>query len=162
VPPTRTPQAAAKIDVQINLNQINHHLYQQLDVLHPCGIENPDPVFWTPNVRVVEQKIVGKGHLKLTFSQETGTGSQKTRPSVLLLGERRTTTFPYRRESIFPPTKRNSWNGNTTIELELVGVRLPTQHLLFFPSTDVPSKAAFTYKQRHYTCGILKQILCLS
>jgi len=146
-----------KIDVQINLNQINHHLYQQLDVLHPCGIENPDPVFWTPNVRVVEQKIVGKGHLKLTFSQETGTGSQKDKALRAIAWRKAHDYFPLPpRVDISYRLRENSWNGNTTIELELVGVRLPTQHLLFFPSTDVPSKAAFTYKQRHYTCGIFK------
>jgi single-stranded-DNA-specific exonuclease len=52
-----------KIDALANLNQIDRVLYQQLNTLEPCGIENPDPVFWTPNVRVVEQATIGKGHI---------------------------------------------------------------------------------------------------
>jgi len=143
-----------KIDAQANLNQINHHLYQQLDVLHPCGIENPDPVFWTPNVQVVEQKIVGKGHLKLTLSQDTGTVPFKLKA---IAWRKAGDYFPLPpRVDISYRLRENSWNGNTTIELELVGVRLPTQPLLLFPSTAVPLKAAFTYEQRHYTCGIFK------
>ncbi len=143
-----------KIDAQANLNQINHHLYQQLDVLHPCGIENPDPVFWTPNVQVVEQKIVGKGHLKLTLSQDTGTVPFKLKA---IAWRKAGDYFPLPpRVDISYRLRENSWNGNTTIELELVGVRLPTQPLLLFPSTSVPLKAAFTYEQRHYTCGIFK------
>jgi hypothetical protein len=36
----------------------------------PAVLATLTPVFWTPNVKVVEQKIVGKGHLKLTLSQD--------------------------------------------------------------------------------------------
>ncbi len=143
-----------KIDSQANLNQINHHLYKQLDVLHPCGIENPDPVFWTPSVQVVEQQIVGKGHLKLTLSQDTGEQPFKLKA----IAWRWRDYFPLPpRVDISYRLRENSWNGFTTIELELVGVRLPTQFHLFFPSTvAAPLKAAFDYKQRHYTCGIFK------
>src|SRR5919202_5543634 len=59
-----------EIDAQADFTQITSNLYRQIDTLHPCGIGNPDPVFWTPNVKVVEQKIVGKGHLKLTLNQD--------------------------------------------------------------------------------------------
>jgi len=38
-----------------------------MDILHPCGIDN-DPIFWTANVQVVGQQIVGKDHIKLTFA----------------------------------------------------------------------------------------------
>ncbi|MFM8008497.1 MAG: single-stranded-DNA-specific exonuclease RecJ, partial [Dolichospermum sp.] len=59
-----------KIDTQVNLHDINNEdLFQQLNILHPCGIDNSDPIFWTPNVQVIEQKIVGKGHIKLTVVQ---------------------------------------------------------------------------------------------
>ncbi|GET40762.1 single-stranded-DNA-specific exonuclease RecJ [Microseira wollei] len=59
-----------KIDAQASLDQINLDLYRQIDALHPCGIENSDPVFWTPNVRAIDQQIVGKGHIKLTLIQD--------------------------------------------------------------------------------------------
>jgi len=137
-----------KIDAQANLNQINHHLYAQVEALHPCGIENPDPVFWTPNVQIVEQQIVGKDHLKLTISQDT-----KPQPLKLkAIAWRWRDYFPLPpRVDIAYRLRENIWNGNTTIELELVGVRSPTPF-----SSSAPLKAAFDYRQRHYTCGIFK------
>ena len=60
-----------KVDAQVvSLAQINQSLYEQTLALNPCGIENPDPVFWTANVQVVEQQLVGKGHIKLTLSSD--------------------------------------------------------------------------------------------
>ena len=47
------------IDVQADLNALNFELYHQVDQIHPCGIQNNAPVFWTPNVRIVKQRVVG-------------------------------------------------------------------------------------------------------
>ena len=139
-----------KIDAQAELDQINHQLYKQLNTLHPCGIENPDPVFWTPNVQVVEQQIVGKGHIKLTFAQESS--------KVKAIAWRWRDYFPLPpRVDIAYKLRENTWNGNTTIEMELVGVRLPTQSHIFLPLTVVSSKAEFDYKQRRYTCGFFQK-----
>ncbi|MGB7084760.1 MAG: single-stranded-DNA-specific exonuclease RecJ, partial [Phormidesmis sp.] len=57
-------------DVQAQLADVDIELYRQIDQIHPCGIENPDPVFWTANAVVVEQKVIGKtgDHLKLTLA----------------------------------------------------------------------------------------------
>ncbi|MEO1299174.1 MAG: single-stranded-DNA-specific exonuclease RecJ [Cyanobacteria bacterium J06636_16] len=62
------------VDVRAALADLTYELHEQIDRLHPCGIENPDPVFWTPNVRVVEQRAIGKTktHLKLTVAEENG------------------------------------------------------------------------------------------
>lgn len=131
------------IDAQADFSQINSDLYWQIDALHPCGIGNPDPIFWTSNVKVVEQKIVGKGHLKLTLIQD----NQPTKINALAWrwGE----YFPLpSRVDIAYKLRENTWNSNTTIELELVGIRL---------STVVPSpvqKAEFEHNQRYYTCSL--------
>jgi len=141
-----------KIDAQANLNLINSQLYKQLDIIHPCGIDNPDPIFWTPNVQIISQNIVGKGHIKLTLLEPDN-------PSVKLkaIAWRWRDYFPLPpRVDIAYRLRENTWNGNTTIELELLGVRLPNQlsHPLFH--SNVPLKAEFYYNQRHYICGIFK------
>ncbi len=140
-----------KIDTQVHLNQINQQLYKQLDVLHPCGIENSDPIFWTPNVQVVEQQIVGKGHLKLTLAQEVG--------KIKAIAWRKAYDyFPLPpRVDIAYKLRENTWNGNTTIELELLGVRFPTQPNIYLPLTVTPLKATFDYKQRSYSCGVFQR-----
>jgi single-stranded-DNA-specific exonuclease len=142
-----------KIDVQASLNQIDLQLYQQLDTLHPCGIENPAPVFWTPNVQVVAQQIVGKEHLKVTLAQV----NENQLFQIKAIAWRWREYFPLPpRIDIAYRLRENTWNGNTTIELELVGVRLPSQSHLFFTSITTSLKTVFEYKQRRYSCGFFQ------
>jgi single-stranded-DNA-specific exonuclease len=139
-----------KIDAQAHLSQIDRQLYKQLDVLHPCGIDNPNPLFWTANVEVVEQRIVGKGHIKLKLAQNENT--QRFQVNAIAWRKARD-YFPLPpRIDIAYCLRENTWNGNTTIELELVGVRLPTQDLQ--KEMSPPVKAEFYYNQRRYICGI--------
>jgi single-stranded-DNA-specific exonuclease len=140
-----------KIDVQANLNQIDRQLYQQLHALEPCGIDNPDPVFWTPNVQVIEQQIVGKGHLKLTVAQTI----DDLQFQIKAIAWRWRDYFPLpKRVDIAYKLRENNFNGDTTIELELLGVRLPERSQLFFASAPTPIKTSFEHNQRQYTCGI--------
>lgn len=148
-----------KIDAQANLHQIDLQLYKQLDALHPCGIENPDPLFWTPNVQVVEQQIVGKGHIKLTVAQDNGTQPVK----IKAMAWRWRDYFPLPpRVDLAYRLRENTWNGSTTIELELLGVRLPGDSSLgaifhpLFQSAGLSLKAQFHHQQRCYTCGIFQ------
>lgn len=130
------------IDVQANFEQITFDLYQEIDVIHPCGIENKDPIFWTPNVQIVDQKIVGKGHIKLTLKQE------RTPYYLKAIAWRWQEYFPLpKRVDIAYKLRENTWNGNTTVELEIIGVRLPI-------SPDAPQLAEFHYRDRVYTCSV--------
>ncbi|MDZ7957512.1 MAG: DHH family phosphoesterase [Aulosira sp. DedQUE10] len=143
-----------KIDTQVNFSEINHQLYQQINALHPCGIDNPDPVFWTPNVQVVEQQIVGKGHIKLTLAQTIDHQQYK----IKAIAWRWRDYYPLpSRVDVAYKLRENHFNGNTNIEMELIGVRLSTQSHLFFWSSPRPLRTTFEYKQRHYTCGIFQQ-----
>jgi len=142
-----------KIDTEINLDQINQQLYQQLNALHPCGMDNPDPVFFSPNVQVVEQKIVGKGHIKLTIAQTIDNQEYKIKAIAWRWGDY--FRLPTRVDVAYK-LRENYFNGNTTIELELIGVRLPIQIQQFFASPPTPSSTTFEYNQRQYACGFYK------
>ncbi|MEH1794647.1 MULTISPECIES: single-stranded-DNA-specific exonuclease RecJ [unclassified Nostoc] len=142
-----------KIDAEVNLNHINQQLYQQLNALHPCGMDNPDPVFWTPNVQVVEQKIVGKGHIKLTIAQIIDNQDYRIKAIAWRWGDY--FRLPPRVDVAYK-LRENYFNGNTTIELELIGVRLPIQLQQFFASPPIASSTTFKYNQRQYTCGFYK------
>ncbi|MGJ5630418.1 single-stranded-DNA-specific exonuclease RecJ [Nostoc sp. CALU 1950] len=142
-----------KIDAEVNLNHLNQQLYQQLNALHPCGMDNPDPVFWTPNVQVVEQKIVGKGHIKLTIAQTIDNQEYRIKAIAWRWGDY--FHLPSRVDVAYK-LRENYFNGNTTIELELIGVRLPIQLQQFFVSPPTTSSTTFEYNQRQYTCGFYK------
>ncbi len=153
------------IDAQADFTQITSNLYRQIDALHPCGIGNPDPVFWTPNVKVIDQKIVGKGHLKLTLSQDNQlvTSNHTSLPGNELQAPAsgKITALAWRWGEYFPlphhvdlayKVRENSWNGNTTVELELVGIRLPASSAL------PPKKAEFYHNERLYTCSLYESL----
>lgn len=112
------------IDVQADFRDITHELFNELDALHPCGIENPDPVFWTPNVRIVEQQTIGRDrtHLKLTLAQ-----ADDPTVGIRALAWRWGEYYPLpERVDVAYRLRLNEWNGVRSVELELAGVR-PTQ-----------------------------------
>lgn len=145
-----------KIDAKANLNEINFNLYEQLDQLHPCGIENNQPTFWTPNVRIVQQRLVGKGHIKLTLTQEQFPHAQLTAlPTIHGMAWRWGDFYPLpQRLDIAYHLKENTWNGETNIELEIVGVRLPENPEII--QSQLIKTTEFDYRDRHYTCSLSK------
>ena len=139
------------VDAQANLHELDLDLCGELDVLHPSGMENPDPVFWTPNVRIVEQKLIGKGHLKLMVSQEILTADELTPVKRLpAIAWRWGEYYPLPKQvDIAYRLKTNEWNGEVTAQLEIIGIRMPTPTLA--PSIE------FNYNQRPYTCMVLQR-----
>jgi single-stranded-DNA-specific exonuclease len=140
-----------KIDTQVNLYEINEDLFQQLNILHPCGIDNSDPIFWTPNVQVIAQKIVGKGHIKLTVLQNIDNHRQEIKGIAWRWGD----YFPLpSRLDIAYKLRENNFNGKVNIEIELIGAKLPNHILKLFTNSSDLSAVSFEYQQRQYTCGI--------
>ncbi len=144
------------VDVQADLDQINLELHSQIDRLHPCGIENPDPVFWMPAVQVLAQKSIGKGlaHLKLTLSAE---GGRKNLPPAHFSQNQGTIQAPQIKAiawnwgRYYPlPTqvdiayrlRQNQWNGDISLELELVGIRPASTRWAEVKPTVEPTRPA--------------------
>ncbi|MEL6222617.1 MAG: single-stranded-DNA-specific exonuclease RecJ [Cyanobacteria bacterium J06627_8] len=139
------------VDVQASLSDLTMELYRQIDQLHPCGVDNPDPVFWTPNVRILEQGTVGRDrtHLKLWIIQDANTSERlnhtpsldSSSPSsvpdsnssrVQLPSATKLKAIAWRMGEYCPLPNRvdlayrlrlNEWNGHQSIELEVVGIR---------------------------------------
>ncbi|MDJ0556640.1 MAG: single-stranded-DNA-specific exonuclease RecJ [Microcoleaceae cyanobacterium MO_207.B10] len=132
------------IDAEAEFKELNFELFHEIDLLHPCGIENKAPVFWTPNVRVSEQKIIGKGHLKLTLIKAE---------IIQAIAWRWGDYFPLpSMVDIAYQLRENTWNGQTNIQLELVGIRLPRE--ISNNQNNLSKKAEFSYSNRPYTCSI--------
>ncbi|MEB3826912.1 single-stranded-DNA-specific exonuclease RecJ [Phormidium sp. CCY1219] len=124
-----------EIDALAPFDRLDLQLYRDIDLLHPCGIENPPPVFWTPNVEVVEQRIVGKGHLKLTFAAPSESGPRRLRAIAWRWGE----YFPLPpRVDVAYKLRENTWKDRTTLELEVVGLRPPSGESADSPTAPMP------------------------
>lgn len=129
------------IDVQAELSQLDLALHAQLDALHPCGMENPDPIFWTPNVYLSDQRRIGKGHIKFTVQS----GNEKMNAIAWRWGE----YFPL--PSILDIAyrlKSNEWNNQVSVQLEVIGVRLPQSQNI---------ETEFVFSDRSYICTLLEQ-----
>jgi single-stranded-DNA-specific exonuclease RecJ len=110
------------VDSRAHLVDLTLDLYAQGDTLHPCGIENPDPVFWTPNVRIVEQRAMGKNRTHLKLSVTDGNGGP-VEAIAWRWGHYCPLPSPV---DIAYKLKLNEWRGQRTLQLELVGVRPAT------------------------------------
>jgi single-stranded-DNA-specific exonuclease len=135
-----------KVDCQADFPQLTSEFYQKLEQLQPWGIENNTPIFWTPNVRILEQEKVGKNHLKVTLSQNLAGQSHTFKAIAWRWSEYLPLPSPL---DIAYKLKENNWNGETNIELEIVGVRL---------GNSQEKKVSFTYDQRVYSCQLLESV----
>ena len=135
------------IDAQADFKELNEQLYQQIDALQPWGIGNEFPIFWTPNIRVIEQEIVGKNHIKMLLSQENGS-------KIKAIAWRWKEYFPLPRLLDFAyKIKQSNWKNSSSIELEIIGVREAKES-----DSNSIKKAIFFHKGRSYTCSFWQSL----
>lgn len=130
-----------KIDAAATFTELTPDFYQQVDSLQPWGIGNEEPIFLSQAVTVIDQKIVGKNHLKLTFSQTI----EGNLVSKVAMGWRWGEYFPLPKQiDITYKLRENNWQGQITLELELLGFRLPQQ--------AQQKETTYDYQGRTYHC----------
>jgi len=126
-----------KIDAQAQLGELNLELVEVIESLHPWGIGNEFPIFWTPTVTIAEQKLIGKDktHLRLTLTDRQGHNAVKA--IAWRWGEFYPLPSPL---DLSYKVQKNHFNGQTSLQLELVGARLPQSTDLKDPKAVNPSK----------------------
>jgi single-stranded-DNA-specific exonuclease len=143
-----------KIDAQAKFSQLDSQLYEQIDSLQPWGIGNNFPVFWTPNVRIVEQKVLKGKHLKLFLAEDRENNPENTNESQIIEAIAWNwggyAPLPYRADIAYQ-LKENHWNGNKTLQLEVIGARLPQ-------NANNIQKATFKFKERTYACSFWESL----
>ncbi|APB32441.1 single-stranded-DNA-specific exonuclease RecJ [Gloeomargarita lithophora Alchichica-D10] len=117
-----------EIHAQAQLGELTLELHGELQRLQPYGMANPAPQFWTPRVRVVAQQVIGKekNHAKLTVMDETG---QK---KVLAWGWAHYLPLPKSVDMAYT-LRPNEFQGQTSLDLQLLGVRYPIPQLEIKP-----------------------------
>ncbi|ANV86881.1 single-stranded-DNA-specific exonuclease RecJ [Picosynechococcus sp. PCC 7117] len=154
-----------KIDGAVNFTDLTPEFYQQIDQLHPWGIGNPEPIFWTKNVQILEQRTIGKNHLKFSLGQ-TIAGQTFTIKAI---------AWQWGDYLPLPPTldiayklKENRWNGEVNLELELVGARPSEAPRPAVPDREMSPQAqpqhsekTFLFNDRTYFCTLADQGLTL-
>jgi len=115
-----------EVDAQLELWEISPTLWKQLQRLQPCGVGNPNPVFYSTNVRVVSQ--TQRGSAKQYLALELDKGNQETIKAIAFKWGEYCPIPTY--VDIAYRLRENEWQGTKNIELELVGLRYPTWEMV--------------------------------
>ena len=144
------------LDGETALSEITWDLYHQIDSLHPWGIANPEPIFWSRNLRVLEQTLMGAEHqhVRLTLCP---VGKNQSFKAVFWNAAR---YFPLSSPvDVAFRLKQNTWKGKSNLQLDVMGVRAGEPTAASLPRSSVtPSpaksrKAQFTHNDRLYECS---------
>ena len=112
------------IDDEINLSEFDQKFVRVLNQFGPFGPGNMRPVFVSHQVFCEENvHIVGENHLKMNVFQEDNP-NQKLACIGFNLGEYKNEIGAGVPFSIVYNVEENTWNGNTTIQLNIKDIRI--------------------------------------
>jgi single-stranded-DNA-specific exonuclease len=105
------------VDGAVTLDELTLDLMEKIERLGPFGQGNPEPRLGARDLSVVSSRIVGNNHLKLRLRQQSGVSLDAIMfKRGHLLGKQ--VRDGSRIAAVFTP-RINSWNGTTTVELEI-------------------------------------------
>lgn len=109
------------LDSEVSLTDVNMRLIQEIGSLHPFGAGNPEPMFAVKGLAIMEARVVGEKHLKMTVRQgrslpfdSIGFGMKSLSEQGLRQNQ------PV--DLAFTP-EINHWNGHDRIQLRIRDMR---------------------------------------
>jgi len=109
------------VDAELRLDEVNLQLIQEIGTLHPFGAGNPEPTFAVTRLQVMDARIVGEKHLKMTVRQGGSRPVDSIGFGMRSLAERGIpSSAPV--DLAFTP-ELNHWNGYDRIQLRIRDVR---------------------------------------
>ncbi len=118
------------IDEELALSEINEKLLKELSLFEPFGIGNEKPLFLSRKVKIEQIKYLGKQgqHLKIWVSQN---GNQQQILPLIMFNFSEKTLNQREAEDLQPggeidivyTLQKNFWNGQVSIEGQLVDLR---------------------------------------
>ena len=112
--------AVIHIDCELDFTSISDGLIDELELLMPYGTGNPEPLFLTRNVKVLNSKIVGQNHRRMFLSQTSGY-ARTTIPAIHFNVEdddAQKTSF----DQIVFRLHYNRWNGKKSPQMVIEGL----------------------------------------
>jgi single-stranded-DNA-specific exonuclease len=104
-----------RIDMDLDFADVSDRLLDELESLKPFGVGNPEPIFRTEKIHIVDSRIVGKGHRQMRLRQGSGDRTRTLRG------------IQFNAESPDPPGNRpgrmayrlrwNRWNGRKSVQV---------------------------------------------
>ncbi|HEU19564.1 MAG TPA: single-stranded-DNA-specific exonuclease RecJ [Deltaproteobacteria bacterium] len=113
--PNLSPQTL--VDAYCSLNDINHDLISQIEMLAPFGNMNPEPILCVENIRITSLTTVGTNHLRMVLNDST-VYQNSIWFGMAHLSDR---LYNSRVNALFTP-QINNWNGMSNIQLRMKDV----------------------------------------
>lgn len=110
------------LDASLALRDVNFKLVEELSSLEPFGYGNPEPIFGTRELQVVNSRVVGRNHLKVTLKSQNITVDSIGYGMGHRLDELQDT---YAIDVAFAATI-NEWGNRRSIQLNLKSFRPTT------------------------------------
>jgi single-stranded-DNA-specific exonuclease len=124
-----------RIDLELAFENLSLDFYNKLTKLEPFGEGNPQPVFATYGVRVVESRTVGNGnrHLKLRLASSREAGSRSAGHVSRLtfdaigfgMADFSPQLSPEKTIDIAYNLLLDKWNGRQRLQLKLKDIKIP-------------------------------------
>lgn len=102
------------VDAEVELNQMSLESIRRFDSFSPFGPGNPEPVFYAGPCEVVDSKVVGERHLKMTVRQD---GAVMETIGFGLAASHSTVQGPI--NLVFTP-EINRWQGREKPQLRII------------------------------------------
>ncbi|MFC0212553.1 single-stranded-DNA-specific exonuclease RecJ [Paenibacillus chartarius] len=120
----------AKAELACTLEEVTVPFIEQLNQLAPFGMGNPTPRFLFTNLRMEEQRLIGrdKQHLKLAVAQDQdGTGPSSAVVDAVGFGKGAllAAMSPTAKLDALAEVSINEWNGKRKPQLLLQDIRIP-------------------------------------
>ena len=111
-----------RIDCELPLTLVDNKFYDAVQTLSPFGMGNPEPVFLTKNVEVLDIRAIGRdgAHLKMTLRQ----GKKSFDAIGFGMGELASEISSGDKISAVYTVDKNTWNGNTKLQLKIKEIKL--------------------------------------
>lgn len=118
-----------RIDIDMPLSFVTETLWEEIQKMEPFGFGNPEPVFSTRNVSVIDAHMIGNGnkHLKLKVRQNMGDKKPVIHGSVFDaiafgMGELHPDLTHEKPVDIAYTIDMNEWNGRRNLQLKIKDV----------------------------------------
>ena len=109
---------AVNIDAEIALSYLTLESVAEIRSLEPFGSGNPDPLFYSEDLAVLDSRVIGERHLMLRVRQGTSI--------IDAMGFNLSQMHPLNKKTInmvYTP-EINSWNGNKKVRLRVVDLEI--------------------------------------
>ena len=112
------------IDMELSLEDLSLTLYDQLATLAPFGEGNPQPVFASRKVNIVDAFLVGNGNQHLKLNIKSQTSNVKFDAIAFNMGGLYNQLSPEKPVDIAYNLAADEWNGQRRLELKLKDIKI--------------------------------------